>query len=111
MKEKERFEVWGSLACLIADTESSSIMNVLGVFDCCDLLNEQYKRIKELEEKTKRLKQLQKHLVKAVLDKVYNELICRFAYFVDNQDSAKIDIDAEEFSNILVKIEKKYKGE
>lgn len=65
----------------------------------------------ELIEKTKRLKQLQKHLVKAVLDEVYNELICRFAYFVDNQDSAKIDIDAEEFVNILVKIEKKYKGE
>lgn len=65
----------------------------------------------ELIKENKKLKQSQKHLVKAVLDEVYNELICRFAYFVDNYDSAKIDIDAEEFVNILVKIEKKYKGE
>lgn len=149
MEEKERYEVIfneDELGYCIIDHEEDLSDDMHSFNIIVDLLNQQDKRIKELEEengyvvfvdgydcnnneihrqefikykdkcselieKTKRLKQLQKHLVKAVLDEVYNELICRFAYFVDNQDSAKIDIDAEEFVNILVKIEKKYKGE
>lgn len=147
MKEKERYEQIGYESVLDhgVDPKDWNRSHLL-LFEVVKILNEQDKRIKELEEengyvvfvdgydcnnneihrqefikykdkcselieKTKRLKQLQKHLVKAVLDEVYNELICRFAYFVANQDSAKIDIDAEEFTNILVKIEKKYKGE
>lgn len=57
MKEKERFEVLGSLACLIADTESSSIMNVLGILDCCDLLNAQDKALKEKLKECEKLTQ------------------------------------------------------
>lgn len=57
MKEKERFEVWGSLACWIADNESSSIMNVLGISDCCDLLNEQDKALKEKLKECEKLTQ------------------------------------------------------
>ena len=54
MEEKERFEIFGEHC--IKDNSPDARPQLLNAYVACVILNEQYKRIKELEEENKELK-------------------------------------------------------
>lgn len=57
MEVKERYEVMISSLNGYAYIHDFKIDNVLNTYDSCDLLNQQSKRIKELEKENEQLKQ------------------------------------------------------
>ena len=57
MEEKERYEVMSPSLNGYAYIHDFKTDNVLNTYDSCDLLNQQSKRIKELEQENQQLKQ------------------------------------------------------
>ena len=75
MEEKERYEVMSPSLNGYAYIHDFKTDNVLNTYDSCDLLNQQSKRIKELEKENQQLKQSQKQLAIDELEKVKNYMI------------------------------------
>lgn len=87
MEEKERYELQevfedGSFHWCLKDNDTKLLKSIISLHNCVDLLNQQDKRIKELEEETKvgefwysayQGKQLEYDLVYAELRKSYDE--------------------------------------
>ena len=74
MEEKERYEVISPSLNGYAYIHDFKTDNVLNTYDSCDLLNQQSKRIKELEKENQQLKQqlhdLPKNIVEEIKDKI-----------------------------------------
>ena len=74
MEEKERYEVISPSLNGYAYIHDFKTDNVLNTYDSCDLLNQQSKRIKELEKENQQLKQqlhdLPKKIVEEIKDKI-----------------------------------------
>ena len=68
MEEKERFELFGEHC--IKDNSPDARPQLLNAYVACVMLNEQDKRIKELEEENQQLKQSQKQLAIKELEKL-----------------------------------------
>lgn len=68
MEEKDRFELFGEHC--IKDNSPDARPQLLGAYVACVILNEQDKRIKELEEENQQLKQSQKQLAIEELEKL-----------------------------------------
>lgn len=68
MEEKERFELFGEHC--IKDNSPDARCQLLNAYVACVILNEQDKRIKELEEENQQLKQSQKQIAIDELEKL-----------------------------------------
>lgn len=73
MEEKERFEVMSPSLNGYAYIHDLKTDNVLNTYDSCDLLNQQSKRIKELEKENRDLEDDHNKLIDQY-DKQYNDL-------------------------------------
>ena len=75
MEEKERYEVISPSLNGYAYIHDFKTDNVLNTYDSCDLLNQQDKRIKDLEEENQQLKQTQEQQVREkVVEDIRNQL-------------------------------------
>ena len=70
MEEKERYEVMSPSLNGYAYIHDLKTDNVLNTYDSCDLLNQQSKRIKELENENKQLKQQLHDLPKKIVEEI-----------------------------------------
>lgn len=70
MEEKERYEVISPSLNGYAYIHDFKTDNVLNTYDSCDLLNQQSKRIKELEQKTQQLRQQLNDLPKKIVEEI-----------------------------------------
>ena len=78
MEEIERYEVMSPSLNGYAYIHDLKTDNVLNTYDSCDLLNQQSKRIKELENENKQLKQQLHDLPKKIVGEIKQQL---FNYF------------------------------
>ena len=81
MEEKERYEVISPSLNGYAYIHDLKTDNVLNTYDSCDLLNQQSKRIKELEQENQQLKEAQKQLAIEELKLALDNFRNRPAYF------------------------------
>ena len=70
MEEKERYEVMSPSLNGYAYIHDLKTDNVLNTYDSCDLLNQQSKRIKELENENQQLKQQLHDLPKKIVEEI-----------------------------------------
>ena len=70
MEEKERYEVISPSLNGYAYIHDFKTDNVLNTYDSCDLLNQQSKRLKELEQENQQLKQQLHDLPKKIVEDV-----------------------------------------
>ena len=70
MEEKERYEVMSPSLNGYAYIHDFKTDNVLNTYDSCDLLNQQSKRIKELENENQQLKQQLHDLPKKIVEEI-----------------------------------------
>ena len=70
MEEKERYEVISPSLNGYAYIHDFKTDNVLNTYDSCDLLNQQSKRIKELENENQQLKQQLHDLPKKIVEEI-----------------------------------------
>lgn len=80
MEEKERYEVISPSLNGYAYIHDFNTDNVLNTYDSCDLLNQQSKRIKELEQENQQLKQSQKQLAIEELEKLREYIVLNDEY-------------------------------
>ena len=114
MEEKERYEVMLPSLNGYAYIHDFKTDNVLNTYDSCDLLNQQSKRIKELENENKQLEQQLHDLPKKIVEEIKQQL---FNYFkVKNiEEYEKLPLidslfTADTVIEILDKILTKYNG-
>ena len=70
MEEKEKYEVISPSLNGYAYIHDLKTDNVLNTYDSCDLLNQQSKRIKELEQENKQLQQQLHDLPKKIVEEI-----------------------------------------
>ena len=80
MEEKERYEVISPNLNGYAYIHDFKTDDVLNTYDSCDLLNQQDKRIKELEQENQQLKQSQKQLAIEELEKLREYIVLNDEY-------------------------------
>ena len=78
MEEKERYEVMSPSLNGYAYIHDFKTDNVLNTYDSCDLLNQQSKRIKELENENKQLEQQLHDLPKKIVGEIKLQLFNHF---------------------------------
>ena len=76
MKEKERFELFGEHC--IKDNNPDARCQLLNAYVACVILNEQDKRIKELEQENQQLKQQLHDLPKKIVEEIKLQLFNHF---------------------------------
>ena len=106
MEEKERYEVISPSLNGYAYIHDFKTDNVLNTYDSCDLLNQQSKRIKELENENKQLKQQLHDLPKKIVEEI-RDITGDYWEECEN-NSNLITITNEDFDEILDTILKKY---
>ena len=74
MDEKERYEVISPSLNGYAYIHDFKTDNVLNTYDSCDLLNQQSRRIKELENENQQLKQQLHDLPNKIVEDFYDEI-------------------------------------
>ena len=87
MEEKERYEVISPNLNGYAYIHDFKTDNVLNTYDSCDLLNQQSKRIKELENENKQLKQQLHDLPKKIVEEITNELSNNTSLYFEMRES------------------------
>ena len=102
MEEKERYEVISPSLNGYAYIHDFKTDNVLNTYDSCDLLNQQSKRIKELEKENQQLKQQLHDLPK----KIVGDIEKNFTEYLPLKDKTGAG-----FYSRLNAILKKYGGE
>ena len=78
MEEKERYEVMSPSLNGYAYIHDFKTDNVLNTYDSCDLLNQQSKRIKELENENQQLKQQLKSQPSEIVEKIKKQIFNHF---------------------------------
>lgn len=119
MEEKDRYEVISPSLNGYAYIHDLKTDNVLNTYDSCDLLNQQSKRIKELENENKQLKQQLHDLPKKIVEEITNELSNNTSLYFEMRESTSAHCPNKEyewfnyviFRNYINTILKKYGGE
>lgn len=115
MEEKERYEVISQNLNGYAYIHDFKTDDVLNTYDSCDLLNQQSKRIKELEKENQQLKQQLHELPKKIVEYFYDEIrhraILEDDYCPDHNLERKYGVRKCLLENIRTTILKKYGGE
>ena len=115
MEEKERYEVMSPSLNGYAYIHDLKTDNVLNTYDSCDLLNQQSKRIKELENENQQLKQQLHDLPKKIVEYFYDEIrhraILEDDYCPDHNLERKYGVRKCLLENIRSTVLKKYGGE
>lgn len=105
MEEKERYEVMSPSLNGYAYIHDFKTDNVLNTYDSCDLLNQQSKRIKELENENKQLKkQLEQDKISFAvkqLEKAKNKIESKVESIYKILDDLNIKIVGESTSREL----------
>ena len=113
MKEKERFELFGEHC--IKDNNPDARCQLLNAYVACVILNEQDKRIKELEQENQQLKQQLHDWPKKIVEYFYDEIrhraILEDDYCPDHNLERKYGVRKCLLEDIRTKILKKYGGE
>ena len=116
MEEKERYEVMSPSLNGYAYIHDLKTDNVLNTYDSCDLLNQQSKRIKELENENQQLKQQLHDLPKNIVEEVKDDLLDFsngwWRYFMTDGCEYMLSSDLQGcLDEIIDTILKKYGGE
>ena len=115
MEEKERYEVMSPSLNGYAYIHDFKTDNVLNTYDSCDLLNQQSKRIKELENENQQLKQQLHDLPKKIVGEIKLQLFKHFKVknIEEYEKLSLIDalFTADAVIEILDTILKKFGGE
>ena len=114
MEEKERFELFGEHC--IKDNNPDARPQLLGAYVACVILNEQDKRIKELEEENQQLKQQLHDLPKKIVGEIRDCLLDFsngwWRYFMTDGCEYMLSSDLQGcLDEIIDTILKKYGGE
>ena len=106
MEEKERYEVMSPSLNGYAYIHDFKTDNVLNTYDSCDLLNQQSKRIKELENENQQLKQQLHDLPNKIVEEIRDVAGDYWEECVNVPDLNTLTM--EDFDEILYTILKKY---
>ena len=109
MEEKERYEVISPSLNGYAYIHDFKTDDVLNTYDSCDLLNQQSKRLKELEQDNQQLKQSQKQLAIEELRRIKEYILINDEY--DEEASCNIIKTFDLIEDIIDRIEKLGGGE
>lgn len=109
MEEKEIYEVISPSLNGYAYIHDFKTDNVLNTYDSCDLLNQQDKRIKELEQENQQLKQSQKQLAIEELRRIKEYILINDKY--DEEAGCNIIETFDLIEDIIDRIEKLGGGE
>lgn len=109
MEEKERYEVISPSLNGYAYIHDFKTDNVLNTYDSCDLLNQQSKRLKELEQDNQQLKQSQKQLAIEELRRIKEYILINDKY--DEEAGCNIIETFDLIEDIIDRIEKLGGGE
>ena len=112
MEEKEKYEVMSPSLNGYAYIHDFKTDNVLNTYDSCDLLNQQSKRIKELENENQQLKQQLHDLPNKIMGEVRDDMSKRI---IEKQikwgDNTQIGFICNAINECLDAILKKFGGE
>ena len=109
MEKKERYEVISPSLNGYAYIHDFKTDNVLNTYDSCDLLNQQSKRLKELEQENQQLKQSQKQLAISELRRIKEYILINDEY--DEEAGCNIIKTFDLLEDIRDRIEKLGGGE
>ena len=109
MEEKERYEVMSPSLSGYAYIHDFKTDNVLNTYDICDLLNQQSKRIKELEKENQQLKQQLHDLPKKIVEEIRD--VAGDYWEECKNNSNLITLTMEDFDEILDTILEKFGAE
>ena len=111
MEEKEKYEVMSPSLNGYAYIHDFKTDNVLNTYDSCDLLNQQSKRIKELENENQQLKQQLHDLPNKIMGEVRDDMSKRI---IEKQikwgDNTQIGFICNAINECLDAILKKFGG-
>lgn len=111
MEEKERYEVMSPSLNGYAYIHDLKTDNVLNTYDSCDLLNQQSKRIKELENENKQLHDLPNKIVEEIKLQLFNHFKVKNIEEYEKLPLIDSLFTADTVIKILDEILKKYGGE
>ena len=97
MEEKERYEVMSPSLNGYAYIHDLKTDNVLNTYDSCDLLNQQSKRIKELEKENQQLHSQPAEIVEKIRSKCCVEDKCKDGSFVLGINEKDLDTILKEY--------------
>ncbi len=109
MEEKERYGITDAHYLCDSAIFNTETNDILRLYQICDLLNQQSKRIKELENENKQLKQQLHDLPKKIVEEI-RDITGDYWEECEN-NSNLITITNEDFDEILDTILEKFGGE